>query len=55
MYFGLKFNLYTSIYTKFIFDKLNSQEYKINSLISNNYPAFFCLFEQFLIDTNINT
>nr|UXY88029.1 hypothetical protein Cry52Nrm1_p005 [Cryptomonas curvata] len=55
MYFGLKFNLYISIYTKLIFDKLNCKEDKINILISSNYPVFFCLFEQFLIDININT
>jgi hypothetical protein len=54
-YFGIKFNIYIIIYTKLIFERLNSQKDKINILISSNYPAFFCLFEQFLIDININT
>jgi len=55
MYFGLKFNLYISMYRELIFDKLNYQKNNIKIVISNNYQLLFCLFEQFLIDININT
>ena len=55
MYFGIKCDLYISIYTKLIFDKVNYKDNEFNILISNNYQLLFCLFEQFLIDNNINT